>query len=167
MKAEAGGMLAINVCVFLTSSLESWLSSSKSICLKTLDGGGAWLIETSSTSKCRVAPECIQWMWTGGLWWHMLWDNTWGNNPSSSPVTIAKASRDGEFSFFSWTHVRQTLIPSFNDLSCSQLELEGLVAIKAVNDKKTNKWNNRYSNICSEFTWSQILCHHWAYRYSA
>jgi hypothetical protein len=69
----------------------------------------------------------------------MLSDNTWGNNISSTPVTIAKASRDGEFSFFSRTHVGQTLIPSFNDLSCSQLELERLVAIKAVNDKKQNE----------------------------
>jgi hypothetical protein len=66
----------------------------------------------------------------------MLCDNTWGDDTTSTPVTIAKASRDSEFSFFSRTHVGQTLIPSFNDLSSSQLELEGLVAIKAVNAKK-------------------------------
>lgn len=42
--------------IALTSSLESWLSLSKSICLNTFCGGGAWLIPISSTSNIKVAP---------------------------------------------------------------------------------------------------------------
>jgi hypothetical protein len=107
-----------------------------------------------------------------------LISHTARNDVSSSLISIAQLCGDSQFTFFTNAHVQQALmkknmlllkycvtfskkchlVPSFNNLASSNLELERLVAVQTA--KKTGQTNKFHAEIGArirnDITWSQI-----------
>lgn len=54
------------------------------------------------------------------------------NNVSGSIITITKFRWDDQLPFFTYTHIQQTLVPSFNHLANAQLKGEWLLSVQTV-----------------------------------
>lgn len=138
-----------------TSSRLNCKSLFSSISLNTFVVGGESPIFMSSTSNKRVAPPgrkttvLIKSLQINDRdKWLKLEIQTW-YNISSASVAVSKAGRDCQFSFFAWnfekklhpilkfhklgditdTHVKKSLVPSFNHLPSTKLECKRLISV--------------------------------------
>merc|ERR1719158_1692677 len=131
----------VSTCCFkwlaISSLLKDW-SLSISICLNTLTGVGPSSAPTSSTSKKRVAPPGIMspapwspYPSSGGTISLLFSPIHMPRTPSSHPLMTCPTPiwRNNQSSLLPNTHAKNTFLPSLDDLSNSNLELEWLTSV--------------------------------------
>lgn len=80
-------------------------------------------METNSVSKTtEVSTASLQFL-------VQLTQDTVGRDRSDTPLSIRPVGLDGQLPLLAWAHVKETLIPSLDNLALTDCEAEGLAAV--------------------------------------